>query len=167
METTSQNEIISTRSIISKKTTNNDLLTTSSSFFNKTDNFSTKQWSTNDNLNETFFVSFESTTFDTLTEKTTNTNRLISTMFISSTISELTTKSDLSSTSFVNKNENNEFLGQYYIKLTGHTGRINSLVELKNGYLASGSDDRTIRIWDVENEKTLSILTGHSNQVFI
>ncbi len=31
--------------------------------------------------------------------------------------------------------------------LTGHTGIVNSVIYLYNGYLASGSADNSIRIW--------------------
>lgn len=34
-----------------------------------------------------------------------------------------------------------------------HTGRINCLIKLSNGKIASGSQDNTIKIWDIEKKK--------------
>jgi WD40 repeat protein len=48
--------------------------------------------------------------------------------------------------------------------LNGHTQGVRSLVKLRNGSLASGSDDTTIRIWDI-NGRTLKILEGHTGGV--
>ena len=40
--------------------------------------------------------------------------------------------------------------------LEGHTNGVRSVIEISNGKLATGSDDRTIRIWGatIDNEET-------------
>jgi len=42
---------------------------------------------------------------------------------------------------------------------------VRSLAILPDGTLASGSDDKTIRIWDTVTGKTLKLLTGHLGPV--
>ncbi len=50
--------------------------------------------------------------------------------------------------------------------LRGHTGAINRIAWSPDGrYLASPSDDNTIRIWDVSEGKCISILEGHISRV--
>jgi serine/threonine protein kinase len=50
--------------------------------------------------------------------------------------------------------------------LTGHSGQVYSLAYSPDGrYLASGSKDRTIKIWEVATGKQLRTLTGHSHSV--
>ncbi|MBE9245208.1 serine/threonine protein kinase [Microcystis aeruginosa LEGE 00239] len=50
--------------------------------------------------------------------------------------------------------------------LTGHSGQVYSLAYSPDGrYLASGSKDRTIKIWEVATGKGLRTLTGHSGVV--
>ena len=51
--------------------------------------------------------------------------------------------------------------------LVGHSGAINCLILLtnRNGHVASGSDDKTIKIWNVENGKCLKTLRGHKDAV--
>ncbi|NCS78064.1 MAG: protein kinase [Microcystis aeruginosa K13-07] len=62
--------------------------------------------------------------------------------------------SDLSSLRFLDKT------------LTGHSDRVLSVVYSPDGrYLASGSNGRTIKIWEVATGKELRTLTGHSNWV--
>ena len=36
-----------------------------------------------------------------------------------------------------------------------HTGRINCLIKLSNGKIASGSQDNTIKIWDIEKKEAI------------
>ncbi len=51
----------------------------------------------------------------------------------------------------------------------GHTDSVISLESLENGYLASGSIDSTIKIWDIENGKLKFTLNesngGHHDNV--
>ncbi len=50
--------------------------------------------------------------------------------------------------------------------LTGHTLSVNSLAFSPDGrFLVSGSDDRTIRIWSLNNGSTVAELRGHSDMV--
>ena len=50
--------------------------------------------------------------------------------------------------------------------LSGHRRQVNSAVLMKDGSLAlSGSDDRTIRFWDVRNEREIAVLDGHTGPV--
>ena len=59
------------------------------------------------------------------------------------------------------------------MKYRGNTGLIFSLTLLENGYLASGSWDNTIKIWDVVSKSMgyclwkieIYIYGGHSNYV--
>ena len=45
--------------------------------------------------------------------------------------------------------------------LTGHTDWINSLAVLPNGYLVSGSSDKTIKIWNTDNGILVRNITGN------
>ncbi|ETO06137.1 WD-40 repeat-containing protein [Reticulomyxa filosa] len=50
--------------------------------------------------------------------------------------------------------------------LTGHTDRINSIDYSSfddNQLLCSGSDDKTVRVWDIENNKQIQSFNGHSS----
>lgn len=50
--------------------------------------------------------------------------------------------------------------------LTGHTGAINSLAFSPDGkILASASNDKTIKLWDLASHKQLATLSGHSTAV--
>ncbi|MEH2323580.1 MAG: serine/threonine-protein kinase [Nostoc sp.] len=53
--------------------------------------------------------------------------------------------------------------------LTGHSrtlGSVNALAISPDGYtLASGSDDKTIKLWDLNTQKILGSLSGHSHAV--
>jgi WD40 repeat protein len=50
--------------------------------------------------------------------------------------------------------------------LRGHNLGINSVIELSNGNLASGSVDKTIRIWNPDSGNCLSTLKGHNDEVY-
>ncbi len=49
--------------------------------------------------------------------------------------------------------------------LTGHTLAVSCLCVLESGLLASGSNDRTIRIWELEKFSCLRVLNGHTDAV--
>jgi WD40 repeat protein len=78
--------------------------------------------------------------------------------------------------SLVGKNiiKEKEFLKSFlkYLKkifkatLTGHSNYVLSLAVLQIGDFASGSDDKTIKIWDSLTWSLKRTLTGHSNWVY-
>jgi WD40 repeat protein/serine/threonine protein kinase len=49
--------------------------------------------------------------------------------------------------------------------LYGHKGWVTALAVLPNGCLASGSDDATVRIWDVASGQTVLVLRGHEQVI--
>ncbi|MDB9356222.1 protein kinase, partial [Nodularia spumigena CS-587/03] len=50
--------------------------------------------------------------------------------------------------------------------LTGHSDSVNSLAFSRDGqFLASGSDDKTIKLWNVLTGKDISTLTGHNYSI--
>jgi WD40 repeat protein len=50
--------------------------------------------------------------------------------------------------------------------LTGHTDRINAIALSANGkYLISGSDDKTLKVWDWQTGVEVRTLTGHTKSV--
>ena len=54
----------------------------------------------------------------------------------------------------------------FAFSLTGHTARVNDLILINESLLASSSDDKSIRIWDLTLNKEKFILNGHSSSVF-
>ena len=48
---------------------------------------------------------------------------------------------------------------------SGHTWRIWCLCPISNKILASGSEDETIKIWNIEDRSIISTLSGHTNYV--
>ena len=48
---------------------------------------------------------------------------------------------------------------------SNHTESVNCLVVLPNGYLASGSNDRKIKIWDTNTGIEMRTLEGHTAAV--
>ncbi|MBO1061190.1 MAG: hypothetical protein HEQ14_09750 [Aphanizomenon flos-aquae CP01] len=60
----------------------------------------------------------------------------------------------------------NKFIGNLLKTLTGHSDWVNSVAYSPDGQtLASGSDDKTIKLWDVKTGNLLQTFTGHSNSV--
>ena len=55
--------------------------------------------------------------------------------------------------------------GDQLLKLTGHTQWLFSLALLPNGWLASGSWDKTIKLWDLDQKKEVGTLLGHTSAV--
>ena len=47
-----------------------------------------------------------------------------------------------------------------------HNGRINCLIKLSDGKLASGGQDNTIKIWDIEKKQSIFTLKGHSSIIW-
>jgi WD40 repeat protein len=61
---------------------------------------------------------------------------------------------------------NNATSGRILQILKGHTGGVESVAFSKDGRrIASGSDDRSVKIWDAGTGKCLQTLTGHSAAV--
>ena len=48
-------------------------------------------------------------------------------------------------------------------KLLGHTDLISSFVELKDGKIASGSNDKTIKIWD--SDQCIQTISEHQGKI--
>ena len=57
------------------------------------------------------------------------------------------------------------FEGIHTRTLKGHTGWVWSLVVLPTGELASGSGDKTIRVWNTDTGECKQVLKGHTNTV--
>jgi WD40 repeat protein len=49
--------------------------------------------------------------------------------------------------------------------LEGHLNRVNSMIVLKNGSLASCSSDKTIKIWDLTNGQLKRTMNDHTDNV--
>ena len=49
--------------------------------------------------------------------------------------------------------------------LTGHSDLIWALTLLPNGFIASGSKDSTVKIWDITKTYPLYTLTGHTSNI--
>jgi WD40 repeat protein len=47
-----------------------------------------------------------------------------------------------------------------------HNGRINCLIKLSDGRLASGGQDNTIKVWDIEKKQTIFTLKGHTSIIW-
>ena len=49
---------------------------------------------------------------------------------------------------------------------TEHKGRINTLIKLNDGRIVSGGQDKTIKVWDINSNKSLMTLTGHTSMIW-
>ena len=47
-----------------------------------------------------------------------------------------------------------------------HKGRINVLIKLKDGRLASGGQDKLIKVWDINSKESLMTLEGHKSMIW-
>jgi WD40 repeat protein len=64
----------------------------------------------------------------------------------------------------IQKEESFDAFGLYRT-LEGHSDSVRCLVKLKNGLLASGSWDNTIKLWNTDSSQCIQTLKGHSNGV--
>lgn len=55
---------------------------------------------------------------------------------------------------------------QKILSFSGHSSYILGLSELKNGYLATGSRDKTIKTWDVQTGQLKSEISIHSYPIY-
>lgn len=53
-----------------------------------------------------------------------------------------------------------------YKTLNQHTESVTVLVDLKNGYIASGSKDSTIIVWNLNTVQAFITLRNHSNAIY-
>lgn len=51
------------------------------------------------------------------------------------------------------------------LELKGHKGLVTALIILPNGNLVSGSEDKTIKIWDLHTNTCLKTLEGHEGEI--
>ena len=47
-----------------------------------------------------------------------------------------------------------------------HTGRVNSMLRLKSGLIATTSPDKSIKVWDLSESQSKMTLTGHTSMIW-
>ena len=51
--------------------------------------------------------------------------------------------------------------------LNGHTDSVNGIAVTSNNlYIATGSEDKTVRLWDFQNKSIYAVLEGHCDAVY-
>jgi len=53
-----------------------------------------------------------------------------------------------------------------YVELTGHLGSVMSVAAVSDNHIVSGSNDSTVRVWDLREKTCKNVLNGHSGTVF-
>ena len=57
---------------------------------------------------------------------------------------------------------------EVHTRLEGHSSGVLSVAFNDDGSeLASGSDDKSVRVWKIENGETIQTLNGHSGSVYL
>ena len=59
------------------------------------------------------------------------------------------------------------FSGECLGTLKGHSSPIETLLELKDTRIVSGSWDQTLKIWDVYNYQCLSTIKAHDDNILV
>lgn len=49
---------------------------------------------------------------------------------------------------------------------TEHKGRINCVIKLSNNEIATAGQDKTIKLWKIDNKESLMTLTGHTSMIW-
>ena len=49
---------------------------------------------------------------------------------------------------------------------TEHKGRINCLIKLSNNEIVTGGQDKTIKVWKIDNKNSLMTLSGHKSMIW-
>ena len=49
---------------------------------------------------------------------------------------------------------------------TEHKGRINVLIKMNDGRIASGGQDKTIKVWNIDSKESVMTLEGHTSMIW-